>query len=89
MSDSAYKQMKFERLCAQLDSVLELVAEFEVRYKEAIADRQLLAAEVQQWRDNPHDTDDIISIDGTLTKLGHAIKATDKSGALTRAKETK
>ena len=89
MSDSANKQIKIERLYAELDSVLKRVAELEERYKEAIADRQMLAAEVQQWRDNPHDTDDIISIDGTLTKLGQAIKATDKSGALDRAVESK
>jgi hypothetical protein len=86
MSDSAYKQIKIERLYTQLDSVLKRVAEFEDLYKQAIADLQVLAAEVQRWRDEPHDTDDIISIDGSLTKLGQAIKATDKSGALERAK---
>jgi hypothetical protein len=83
MSDSAYKQIKIERLYAELELTLHRVAQLEDDYKKAVADCKTLAKELMVWRKQCSDVP-VFSDDGSLTELGIAMRTNDKSGALDR-----
>ncbi len=83
MSDSMQKQLTIDRLREQL--------------AQAEADRNVLAAEVEAWREANAAAKDragqlaiyLIKADWSISKVGAALNRTVSSGALTRAKEAK
>jgi hypothetical protein len=70
----------------------EDLGELQRRLEQAEADRNLLAAEVEAWRE--YDPTLAVGFDSPYPptvygRLGRAVEVTDASGALTRAKEDK